>query len=235
VSDLRGRVVRCDTSIAQLANEVRAINSANHQDVERMQQQSALNIEKSRAVEENIVSLSRRMERLLNDQEGRIERVEGSSNIQLETIDLRIKGIVDDIRITVESHRKWNENERQRIEQQILNLVELNNLNIQTKQESFESKISERMDKLQRSIDESKEDIKSCRLEIVKNNKNDEIFERMEVLSRRMELDVKKLKKEYREGFESVRESINATNRLTDTKLKLFKENVGRDLRNFQY
>lgn len=231
VSDLRGRVVRCDTSIAQLASEVRAINSKSSSDSDRLHQITETSIEKARQLEDNMALMSRRMEKLLNDQENRIEKIEGNSNIQLETIDLRVKAILDDIRLTVEGNRKWNEAERSRIEQQLISLVDLNNVNIQSKQESFELKITERMEKLERLMRESKDDIGMLRKEIEKNNKNDEIFARMETMRRKMELDVRNLKKEYREGFESVRESINATNRLTDTKLKLFKENITRDIR----
>jgi len=47
-----------------------------------------------------------------------------------------------------------------------------------------------------------------------------------------METEFSRLKKEYRDGFESVKESIDTTNRLVNGKIKLVKDDLSRDISN---
>jgi len=107
--------------------------------------------------------LSRRMDKLMNEQEGRLLKVEGTSNLHIEGVDSRVKSVVEDVRVSMESNRKWNESERARIEQQLYNLIEMNNSNIRARQESFEGKILEKLKDVERLIERNRDEIKSCR------------------------------------------------------------------------
>lgn len=47
-----------------------------------------------------------------------------------------------------------------------------------------------------------------------------------------MESEFARLKSEYRDGFDSVKESINTTNKLVNGKIQLVKDEVTRDINN---
>ena len=47
-----------------------------------------------------------------------------------------------------------------------------------------------------------------------------------------MDSDLSRLKNEYRDGFASVKESINTTNQLVNGKVKLVKEELTREISN---
>jgi len=57
VADLRGRVVRCDSSIAQLASELRRLNTSVGSESDKMMKITESSLQKSREIENN-VSLS---------------------------------------------------------------------------------------------------------------------------------------------------------------------------------
>jgi len=54
----------------------------------------------------------------------------------------------------------------------------------------------------------------------------------MDRVTLHMETEFSRLKKEYRDGFESVKESIDTTNRLVNGKIKLVKDDLSRDISN---
>lgn len=56
------------------------------------------------------------------------------------------------------------------------------------------------------------------------------LFVRMKKQNERFEEEMSRLKSEYREGFASVKESIDTTNRLINGKIKLVKDELTRDL-----
>jgi len=231
VTDLRGRVVRCDTNIAQLAQEMRNINRKTIQDTERLHQLADSSIEKTKSMQQQMDVLSRRMDKLLNEQEHKITQVEGSSSQQLEHIDLRMKAIIEDVRMQIDSNKKLSESERSRLEQQMSNLLQLNTQNITNKQEVFESRINERMRVLEKYLEDNKNDVNKIRHDLEKSNRNDQVLDRVGDFQSQIGAEMAKLKKEYRDGFTSLKESINSTNKLTDTKFKLFKEKVNRDVK----
>jgi len=91
VADLRGRVVRCDSSIAQLASELRRLNTSVGSESDKMMKITESSLQKSREIENNMEMLSRRMDKLMNEQEGRLLKVEGTSNLHIEGVDSRVK------------------------------------------------------------------------------------------------------------------------------------------------
>ena len=48
----------------------------------------------------------------------------------------------------------------------------------------------------------------------------------------KMDGEMQRLKQEYRDGFESVKESITATNSLVNGKVKLAKEELSKEINN---
>ncbi|CAK8676556.1 unnamed protein product [Clavelina lepadiformis] len=232
VADLRGRVVRCDTSISQLAHDVRLVTTTSQLETDRLKQAADNNKSKAEQMEKEIIELTKRMDYLLTEQEGKIRTIKGDSDQQMEVIDSRIKHILEDIRLTMESNKRWAESERLRIEQQLIQIVEMNASKAQTKQENFESKMLERMESLQRSIEECREECKKCREEVNQKAHKDDALKRIDKLNAHMETEFKRLKNEYRDGFESVKESINTTNRLVNGKVKLVKDELSREITN---
>merc|ERR1712183_1203269 len=194
VSDLRGRVARCDTNIAQLAQDMRAINRKTITDTERLHQLADSSIEKTKSMQLQMDTLSRRMDKLLNEQENKIVQVEGHSSQQLEHIDLRMKAIIEDVRMQIDSNKKISESERSRLEQQMSSLMQLSNQNISNKQEVFVSRINERMRVLEKSLEDNRNDVNKFRNDLEKNNKNEKILDKVGEFQARAEGEMAKLK-----------------------------------------
>nr|CAB3244526.1 protein FAM81A [Phallusia mammillata] len=232
VSDLRGRVVRCDTSIARLAQDVRVVSSSAQLETDRIRQTAEANKSKTEQMEKEMNDMTRRMDKLLSEQEGKLQSMRGNSSKQMEDIDSRLKRIIEDIRMNIESNKRWAETERMRIEQQLMQIVEMNANAAHTRQETFENKVMERIDSLQRSVEECRAEYKKCKEELKEKADKAETSQRMDRLTLHMESEFARLKSEYRDGFESVKESIDTTNKLVNGKIKLVKDEVTRDLNN---
>uniref|UniRef100_H2YD62 Uncharacterized protein n=1 Tax=Ciona savignyi TaxID=51511 RepID=H2YD62_CIOSA len=89
VADLRGRIVRCDTSIAQIAHDLRSAASTYQLDNERLKQALESNSSKNTDLEKMVNDLNKRIDQLTSEQEGRMEVYKGTNSLQMEAIDSR--------------------------------------------------------------------------------------------------------------------------------------------------
>ncbi|XP_039257368.2 protein FAM81A-like [Styela clava] len=235
VADLRGRVARCDALIARLAQDVRSATSANELDKKHVDQSTDTNKHKIDHLEREISELTRRLDIVMTQQEGKIEVIKGTSSSQLQAMDSRMRQVLEDIRLSIDSNRKWSESERTRIEHQISQIMELNASLAQSKQDAMETRLLEKMDSLQRSVEECKLDISKVREEMTSTlDSRSRIGSMVKDLGDRLDQDISKLKSEYRESFASVKESIDTTNRLINGKIKLVKDEMTRDINNIR-
>ncbi|XP_002130438.2 protein FAM81A [Ciona intestinalis] len=232
VADLRGRMVRCDTSIAQLAHDFRTTASTYQLDNEQLKQSLQTTSSKNNDLEKMVNELNKRMDQLTSEQEGRIEVYRGTNSMQMEAIDSRTKRIFEDNRMTIESNKRWAETERLRIEQQLMQVVELNSTMVLNKQEMYESKVMDQINTVQRAVDACNDRCDKCHMELKEKVDQSELVKSVESLKKMMTSELAQLKSEYREGFSSVRESIDTTNRLVNGKLKLMEDQLTREINN---
>lgn len=235
VADLRGRVARCDASIARLAQDMRSMTSTTQVEKQQSNQTSETNKGKIERLEREISDLTKRIDSLMTQQEGKMEVIKGTSSSQLQAMDSKMKQVIEDIRLSIESNRKWSQSERERIEHQISQIMELNSTLAQSKQDSLETRLLERMESLQRSVEDCRVDVSKCREEMRTTlESRSRIASMVKEQGDRLQDDISRLKAEYREGFASVKESIDTTNRLINGKIKLVKDELTRDINNIR-
>lgn len=231
VVDLRGRVVRCDSLIARLAQDIRAANSNQEIEKKHVDQSTEAHRQRIDRLNSEIYELTRRLDAVMTMQDDKLDVVKGTSSSQLQAMNSKMMQIIEDIRLSIESNRRWSETERSRIENQTSQIIELNNTLVQNKQESFELRLMEKLDFLQRSINDCRGDVTKVRDEM--NSKSDgsgRFNAMMEDFSRRIDRDMMKLRREYSESFNAVKESLDTTNRLINAKIKLLKDELAKEI-----
>ncbi|KAM6328896.1 protein FAM81B [Alca torda] len=109
LGDLRGRVARCEASIAKLSGDISIIRrEAQKTDKEIYSLRSAL----KNCVgdfEKKVMQLLGKIETSSSDQSSNLKTVQGDQQHQLQLLDFKLTSILSDFRDQIQTHQKWTE------------------------------------------------------------------------------------------------------------------------------
>ncbi|NXN98279.1 FA81B protein, partial [Rhinopomastus cyanomelas] len=117
LGDLRGRVVRCEASIAKLSRDIAVIShKAQKTDKEIYSLHSAL---KSCAgdFEKKVVQLSNKIATSSLDQRSHLKAVQGDQHHKLQLLDFKLTTHLNDFRDQIQAHRMWTETQLMQTEE----------------------------------------------------------------------------------------------------------------------
>lgn len=224
VTDLRGRVARCDGTIQRLVSDMRSNNEV----INEFKQKQELAIKDCRdhitSLEKSISNLTLKMEKYVMDQSNSIHKLKGESDQLVVQLDSKTKTVVEDIRGSISSNRLWAESEYFKLTQ-----------DFQTRLERFEGLMVERQEKLERRVDHYL--AKVDRLLEEEKRKYYNIWEvrLKEVRSEQektMQQSLAQMRQEYRQGFNNVHESISSLQKVFHAKLKLLEDDLRKAINN---
>ncbi|XP_032848976.2 protein FAM81B [Tyto alba] len=232
--DLRGRVARCEASMAKLAGDVGVISrEARETDKEIYGLRSVLK-HCVGDVEKKVMQLLGKIETSNSDQSSNLKTVRGDQHHELQLLDFKLASILSDFRDQMQAHRKWTEAQLARSEEdqaqrrhQLLNSVQER---LERTEKRVEEKLLllslklEQMDKPQKyekQLNQMKSDEKSLHARITR-------FERQ------MLKELEEIQNEYRSGFQSIHESLELLKQIQNTKLKLEKKKIQKDMKKVQ-
>ncbi|XP_076219458.1 protein FAM81B [Aptenodytes patagonicus] len=234
LGDLRGRVARCEASIAKLSGDISIIRrEAQKTDKEIYGLHSAL----KNCVgdfEKKVMQLLGKIETSNSDQSSNLKTVQGDQQHELQLLDFKLTSILGDFRDQIQTHRKWTEAQLTRSEEdqaqhrhQLLNSVKER---LERAEKKVEEKLLllslklEQMDKPQKyekQLNQMKRDEKSLHARITR-------FERQ------IWKELEDIQNEYRSGFQSIHESLELLKQIQNTKLKLEKKKIQKDMKKMQ-
>ena len=140
VTDLRGRVARCDSAIQRVVSNMKSNNEV----ISDFRQKQELAMKECRdqisSLEKSISNL--KMEKYVMDQSSSFQKLKGEADQRVVQLDSKTKTVVEDIRGSISSNRLWAESEYFKLTQ-----------DFQTRLERFEGLMVERQDKLERRLD----------------------------------------------------------------------------------
>ncbi|XP_060091665.1 protein FAM81B isoform X3 [Heteronotia binoei] len=208
VGDLRGRVARCDASIAKLSGDTNTIrHEIQKQEREIQAIQSTLE-NYTNNVEMKVTQLLGKIETSNSEQNSHLKTVQGDHQHELQLLDLKINGFLNDLKNQIESQRKWTENE-----------------------DTVEKKMEEGFNYLSKRIENSDKTLRfEADLSQVKNDQN-KLYARIARFEKMMWSELEEIQSEYRSGFQSIRDSLDALKQIQTTKLKLEKEKFKQDMK----
>ncbi|XP_010212179.1 PREDICTED: protein FAM81B [Tinamus guttatus] len=272
--DLRGRVARCEASIAKLAGDINTIKHEAHKtDKEIYGVRSAL--EKCVSdFEKKVMQLLGKIKTSSSDQSSNLKTVQGdpfqiprqanpdahrhhplsASHVQLHptlgtpselhrvghptssnepiSINTMLASTLNDFKAQIQTQQKWTEMQLSRYEQdqayhrsQLLHSVKER---LETAEKRLEEKIlllslklerANRSHKYEKQLDQMKNDEKALQARIT-------------MLERQVWNELEEVQREYRSGFQSIRESLELLRQIQNTKLKLEKKKIRKDMTN---
>ncbi|XP_009683159.1 protein FAM81B [Struthio camelus] len=227
--DLRGRVARCEASIAKLAGDINVIrHEARKIDKEIYGVRSAL--EKSVSdFEKKVMQLLGKIETSNSDQSSNLKTVRGDQHHELQLLDFKLTHILNDFKDQIQNQRKWTEMQLTRSEQdqayhrnQLLHSMKER---LETAEKRLEDKLLLLSLKLERTDKPQKYEKQLNQM------KNDEktLHARITRFERQIWNELEEIQNEYRSGFQSIRESLELLRQIQNTKLKLAKKKIQKD------
>ncbi|NXK72799.1 FA81B protein, partial [Amazona guildingii] len=117
LGDLRGRVARCEASIAKLSGDISFIrHKAQKTDKEIYGLHSTLKNYVA-DFEKKVMQLLGKIETSNSDQSSNLKTVQGDQHHKLQLLDFKLASVLSDFRDQIQTHRKWTEAQLTRSEE----------------------------------------------------------------------------------------------------------------------
>nr|KAG5685670.1 hypothetical protein BaRGS_014477 [Batillaria attramentaria] len=149
LTDLRGRIVRCDSAISKLSTDVRScfdsIRQLNHQ----QQELSNRMMDRMHGIEQQLIAINNQVERSSGESRMKLQHLEGDTNTQMSMIDAKSRQLVDEVKTMIEALRSASAAERERMEQRLMNLIEKSGAS----RDLLLEKVDKRLDEMQYGVE----------------------------------------------------------------------------------
>ncbi|XP_062373247.1 protein FAM81B [Sardina pilchardus] len=232
IGDLRGRVARCDASIAKLSGDV----SAGSKDALRLQQEireirSTLELR----LKDTELKLSEAMTRLESTQAEHLlmqKNTSGDLTREIQRLDGKACEDVRELQLEVVRLRRWTEQQLQttaqthtRGAQQLRSLMQDRLGDVEERCNKQLSLLSARLEAVETRLELESSSAKQLRRSESKHTT------RLVGLETDLRQELDDIRSEYRSGFQSIHDSINSLKHIGSTKAELDKETLQRDLK----
>ncbi|XP_046373676.1 protein FAM81A-like [Haliotis rufescens] len=232
LSDLRGRIVRCDTAIAKLSVDMRtSFDSIRVLSGQQQELQSRL-MERMHGIESQLVSMTNAMEKVTGESRIKFQHLEGDTNNNLSMLDSKTRQMIEDLKNTITSVAASAEGERERMEQRIISLIEKAGGTRDLMIEKIDKKIDDNMYMLEVRIQKLEDALMEDRSHYtdLQSHIESKLLARIEADIRRLSEELAKLKRECREGFSTVHESISNMKTVMEGRRKLLEDQLRKEL-----
>nr|XP_020648872.1 protein FAM81B [Pogona vitticeps] len=231
VGDLRGRVARCDASIAKLSGDINIIRH----EISKLEReihtiQSSLE-NYANNIEMKVMQLLGKLETSNSEQNSNLKAIEGNQHHELQLLDLKVSGVLNDFKEQIQNQRKWTENEVRRYEQGQVYLTNQLLGTMKDRMETVEKRMEDGFYLISKRIESTdKAEAFNTELSQVKNDQN-KLHVRITRFEKLIWNELEEIQNEYRSGFQSIRDSLNALKQIQTTKLKLEEEKFKQDMK----
>ncbi|BFY98702.1 hypothetical protein BsWGS_01742 [Bradybaena similaris] len=232
LTDLRGRIVRCDSSISKLSADVRVCFESIKQLSHQQQEMQNRMMDRVHGLEAQLVTLNSNIERINGESRMKLQHLEGDTNTQMSMIDAKTRQLIDDLKTNLTTMQTAFETERERTEQRLLVTIEKIEGNNDLSLEKLMKKIDEgryntdaRITKLEESLNESRMYVNDAQSSL-----EAKLLAKMDKTINRHTEEIAKLKRECREGFSTVHESISNMKTVMEGKRKLLEDQLRKEI-----
>ncbi|PVD20097.1 hypothetical protein C0Q70_20591 [Pomacea canaliculata] len=232
LTDLRGRIVRCDAAIAKIGTDMRLCFDSIRQLNQQQQEVSNRIMDRIHGLEQQLIAINNQVERASGESRMKLQHLEGDTNTQMSMIDAKTRQLVDEMKATMTSVQGSIDAERERMEQRLLAAIEKSSASKDLLIERLEKRLEETQYNLE---------ARTIRLEeIMADNQNhltnvqhhieSKLLAAMDTNIRKNADELVRLKRECREGFATVHESISNVKTVMEGKRKLLEDQLRKEI-----
>ncbi|XP_013923384.1 PREDICTED: protein FAM81B [Thamnophis sirtalis] len=232
VGDLRGRVARCDASIAKLSGDINIIrHEFSKLEKEIHAVQSSLDNYVNN-IEMKVMHLLGKIDTSNSEQTSNLKTIQGDQHHELQLLDFKINGILNDFKDQIQNQRKWMESELRRSEQEEVHFTNQLFATVKERLEILEKKLEDGLYYVSKRIENTEKTLQ-FELSEVKNDQN-KLHAKITRFEKLMWNEIEGMQNEYRSGFQSIRDSLDALKHIQSAKLKLEEEKFKQDMKKLQ-
>ncbi|KAM5193284.1 protein FAM81B [Mantella aurantiaca] len=234
IGDLRGRVARCDSSIAKLSGDLVTTKQELQAQEKEFRSINAVVEAHVKELDLKVLQLLAKMETSIFEQNNKVKSAQGEQHHEIQLLDLKLGGIFDDIQGQIQNQRKWAESQVERLaEEQMQHMQQYLN-NLREKMDATEKRLQEHMHHLTLKVDNT-DYIQRLEAKLSKfKHVEEKMANRVIKLESEMWDEIENMKSEYRAGFQAIQESLNSLQHIQDTKVKLESRKVQKDMKKIQ-
>ncbi|XP_062596898.1 protein FAM81A-like [Saccostrea cucullata] len=233
LQDLRSRVVRCDQALTKHSADITNCRSEINSTMREQQSMKENLKEHIHRVEAEMLTMMGELERIHGEQNTELNHMKKDTNRELALVGERNSVILNDVKATLSAFKLSIENDRDRFEERMMSLLDKATGNWKSLLEKVDLRIEEsvygfdvRFQKLEEALAYDRHVISDLQAKV-----ETRIVNRLETHTRHHQEELAKAKREFREGFTSVHDSISNAKRVLEGKLKLqedkLKKNIG--------
>ncbi|KAK7832728.1 hypothetical protein U0070_026924 [Myodes glareolus] len=224
----------CDASIARLSAEHKTTYES-LQHLNKEQQAAKLVLEtKIKDAEGQISQLLSRVDLSISEQSTKLKMSHRDSNHQLQLLDTKFKGTVEELSNQILSARSWLQQEQERIEKELLQKIEHLSLivkeNSGASERDMERKLSQMSARLDKIEESQKKNVEGPRTK----PEEEKVHGRISKLELQMSEDMKEMKAEVNAGFTAIYESIGSLRQVLEAKMKLDRDQLQKQIQQMQ-
>ncbi|MBN3314303.1 FA81A protein, partial [Atractosteus spatula] len=230
LGDLRGRIARCDASIARLSADIRSANEQ-IQSLSKDQQLSKAALESQiKDVDVQISVVYSKIEQSAALQEAKIKASQGDTGHQLHLLDTKLKIVSDELKGQMMSIRTWLEKEQENTAKEVIHKIEELSGLIKTTIDSNDRIVEEKYNQLSAKLDKIEETQKmNMGLQRVKHAE-EKLNARITKIEKQLWEEVENMRAETNTGFAAIHESLGSLRLVLEAKLRLEKEQLQKQI-----
>ncbi|KAM9251088.1 protein FAM81B [Cariama cristata] len=234
LGDLHGRVARCEASIAKLSGDISIIrHEAQKTDKEIYGLHSALR-NCVGDFEKKVMQLLGKIETSNSDQSSNLKAVQGDQHHELQLLDFKLTSILSDFRDQIQTHRKWTEAQLTRsVEDQAQHRHQLLT-SVKERLERAEKRVEEKLLLLSLKLEQMDKPQKYEKQLNQMRSDEKNLHARITRFERQIWKELEEIQDEYKSGFQSIHESLELLTQIQNTKLKLEKKKIQKDMKKIQ-
>jgi hypothetical protein len=224
VTDLRGRVARCDHAIERLVADVRSCAEAINELRQKQESNSKSTNERLQNLQSTVNELTLKFEKFTAEQSTSIQRAKGEADDQVTRLDSKTKSVVEDLRGSISSSRQWTETEYSKLARDFQERIERMEGILSERQNKVENKVELYLSKIEKLLEDEKGKYYSLWEVRLKETK----FAQDRALSS----SASSMRLEYKQGFNTIHESVTSLHKVFDAKLKIVEDTLQKSINN---
>uniref|UniRef100_A0A8I5NM53 Family with sequence similarity 81 member A n=1 Tax=Papio anubis TaxID=9555 RepID=A0A8I5NM53_PAPAN len=227
-------IIKCDASIARLSAEHKTTYEG-LQHLNKEQQAAKLILEtKIKDAEGQISQLLNRVDLSISEQSTKLKMSHRDSNHQLQLLDTKFKGTVEELSNQILSARSWLQQEQERIEKELLQKIDQLSLIVKENSGASERDMEKKLSQMSARLDKIEEGQKKTFDGQRTRQEEEKMHGRITKLELQMNQNIKEMKAEVNAGFTAVYESIGSLRQVLEAKMKLDRDQLQKQIQLMQ-
>ncbi|XP_009692867.1 PREDICTED: uncharacterized protein LOC104157280 [Cariama cristata] len=181
-----------------------------------------------------VMQLLGKIETSNSDQSSNLKAVQGDQHHELQLLDFKLTSILSDFRDQIQTHRKWTEAQLTRsVEDQAQHRHQLLT-SVKERLERAEKRVEEKLLLLSLKLEQMDKPQKYEKQLNQMRSDEKNLHARITRFERQIWKELEEIQDEYKSGFQSIHESLELLTQIQNTKLKLEKKKIQKDMKKIQ-